>query len=199
MVVVFAMILGCGGVYAVWYYNAPFVEEFSAATSLILNDFFFAPDVVLPGTDQDSDLGKNHQSLLHEILYSSKYGLNLTETIHANMAQYGDMITCYENGIQGGNMNNIPRAGNLGFVLTCEREADEIVSFFLYTFDEFSSYINDSKIVVYKTMITKNENGEWESPISWEGYVVASQETVAIHKKEYYILPAAWKSGRVTA
>ncbi len=188
------IIFTISNVFAKWYYN-----EFTDPEniSLFLQEFLYAPEEILPGTEEDSKLETNHQAILQEILYSKKYGLNPANVLHSNMSKYGDMIVCYENGISGGNMNNIPRAGNLGFVLTCTREAGEIVSYYLYTFEEFTEIENGSSIVVYQTLIVPQENGpdKWWAPSSKIGYVVISPDSIGQKKGKYYILPSAWVAG----
>lgn len=190
------VIFTTSNVFAKWYYNEVTDPENIA---FFLQEFVFAPEEILPGTAEDSKLEVNHQSILYEILNSSKYGLNKANVLPSNMGKYDDMIVCYENGISGGNMNNIPRAGNLGFVITCTRENGKIVSYYLYTFEEFDDVENGLALVVYRTLIQQSEGGgDWYAPSSAKGYVVLGSDSVDRLKGNNYILPSAWVKGEWT-
>ncbi len=189
------IIFGTMAVQATWVYGLP-VESVFENLLISMAEFDYKPEEVLPGTEEDSKFEINHQSLLEEILNNSKYGVNKSSVIPSNLPDYNDILHGYENKIGGGNMNNIPNAGNLGFTITCVRENDEIVAYYLYTFDEFSSYTAGKGLKVYRTLIEKNENtGKWEGVSSKEGYVIAESTTVKLGKDYYYILPFAWQSG----
>ena len=184
------------GVYATWQYAGIPTNDVTGTLSLSLTEFIYKPEEVLPGTEEDSKLNVNHQALLEEILYNSKYGLNKSDTIPSNLPDFNDILHCYENKISSGNMNNIPKAGNLGFTITCIRENGEIVGYYLYSFGEFSSYTTGNAITVYRTLIQWSDlENEWTGVSSKNGYVITASNTVKMGKGYYYILPSAWQSG----
>ena len=66
------------GVSASWKYSGESLEQQNTNLSMVMDEFYYAPEEVLPGDDGATELHQNHYNLVANIVNHVTYGLNAT-------------------------------------------------------------------------------------------------------------------------
>ena len=167
-------LLSTGGVFAAWQYanGAPPTSE---SISIILREFEFAPEQILPGGDVvEKEEGGDHLKLIERILNEKEknYGLNMNDNglLHKYLKDAG-VVFCNQQ-TSGGNLKFIldTKAYNTyGLYYCLEKKSD--TEYYCYTFgvDDLSAVGGTtSELEVYLTKLVKTD--KWKATTSHRGY-----------------------------
>ena len=183
LLIFFVFLASFGGAFAVWQYAESDIEDVNVANDIVLVDFEYKPEEVLPGGDGiETPIGENHLLLIQEILNESSYGLNETKKpiIHNLLNGQGDVVYCDQN-VQGGNLKHIMIDGvseseKLYFVV--EWVSDTEYNAYTLIANQLDGAIG-SEIPVYKTVLVEHD-GVWTADKSYFGYAtIISPEQVS--------------------
>lgn len=163
------------GVFAFWQYShlAPNIADGGITSGIKVFDY--PPEEIVPGDDQSSSVGENHLLLINEIVYEASYGLNATKKpiIHNYLKNPGDVIYCSQN-VQGGNLKHlmidgVSEADKLYFVIT--KISDSEYHAFTMRYADITNNSVGTEIEAYKTVMLKDDAGEWAAKISYYGAI----------------------------
>ena len=185
---VIILLSSVAGVYADWVYALRPCDDTVASTNVILSDFVWAPEEILPTETP----GENYMDLLESILNNTKGGLNSNKDTLENAVLRYDLVHSSQN-VQGGNLKHL-------FITEESRELDFLVQyvadeeFHVYIFekdDVENGSVNRTNIKVYKTILVV-ENGKWIGLESQLGYAL-----LRYVKGNQYIAvdPTEWQKG----
>ena len=168
------------GVFATWNYSLfPITEEQLFISTGGLAEFYYKPEEILPGEEEDTQLHQNHYNLLQNIVNHIDYGLNATKKpIIRNLLLENHGVVYSEQNVQGGNLKhmmlNTSDVDRLGFVVQYVSDTE----FAAYTFSstQLTSKVG-SYIEVYKTQIIY-ENGKWKDVRSFTGIAIVFRPQV---------------------
>lgn len=175
----------------------------SNGANIILQEFEYTPDEVLPGgdqNDQEVEVGQNHNSLIDRIVNHVTYGLNATKKPIVK-----DLLL--EDGLKAVYSNQTVSGGNLKHILIDDASMEALDFAIKYETDTFftaytfaSKYLTNSQvgqtIEVYKTDIVL-ENGRWVAKRSYKGTAVVSKVFVQ-NKQIVNIDVFGWKDNSST-
>ena len=156
-----------GATYATWFFAEEPCSDTKTSQGLILSEFVWAPEEILPVTP-----GQNYLDLHYSILNNNKNGLNSSKDA-LEKAVIKEAILHSSDNIQGGNLKHL-------FITEATRELEFLVEYISQT--EFHLYMYNksdvqdgavgiTKIQVYMSILTK-ENDEWYSNESQLGYAL---------------------------
>lgn len=185
-----AFVLTISGVYAAWIYPNSMIEQKNNTLGIILSEFVWEPEEILPVTP-----GSNYMVLLDSILNNSKGGLNSSKGTVENAVKQDGIIHSSQN-VHGGNLK-------LLFITEECRELEFIIKyisdteFHVYMFenkDVTSGLVNVTQIYAYMTVLTVVD-GEWIGLESQLGY-----STLRYVRNTNYIAidPDEWIRGNLT-
>ena len=189
------LIASVSGVFAVWRYaNGPVGSQFDNI-GLILSEFVWAPEEILP---EDESLGEDYLQLLDSILNNNKMGLNSGkgDTFEDSVRQH--VVLHWDQNIQGGNLKHLK-----DFLTGGARELDYVMyyisdtEFHVYMFendDVDQGTLNVTQIKVYKTILIY-ENGKWVGKESQLGYATLKYVPNSRHVG---IIPTEWVRGNLS-
>lgn len=198
----FLLCTGVAGVYAMWVYPSSKAELSAQPLSLGMEVFVYAPEEVLPDTEEDTLAQTNHIHIVTELLFNDKMGLNGGKNALENAVEQHGLLHYLEN-IQGGNLKHlidVTEGGkNLGFVLEYIDESQ----FYCYTFYRLNQ-VAGARIPVYRTLLKSNsdtdvdEDGDGKTD-KWIAYSSALGNAVAsqLSGSEYTITPSTWVVGAI--
>ena len=166
-------ILSTSGVAAAWQYANGVPPPTSESVSVSLNEFYFAPEQVLPGGDAvESEIGENHLWLIELILNENdkNYGLNYAPNgvLHSYLKKEG-VVFC----------NQKTTGGNLKFILDTKYDTHKLyyclekksdTEYYCYTFEtDALSTVGGSatEMEVYRTILVKTDR--WRATTSYRG------------------------------
>ena len=170
------------GVFANWLYTFDFVENKQTDVNLGVNAFEYAPEEVLPGDEEDTQIGHNHLELIEKILNEVSYGLNATKKpiIHNLLNKVGDVVYCQQN-VQGGNLKHLMIDGTGAYDLLFQIEYVDENTYITYTYvhgDILTVPLGD-RIYAYKTTMSRGNNGVWTAPTSFYGSAVVMRSPIS--------------------
>ena len=166
LLILVVFIASVSGVYGVWIFSEEKVDNESDQVKLILSDFTWAPEEILPTVTP----GQNYLDLFESILNNSKAGLNSDKAVLENAVLKYKEVHSGQN-VTGGNLKHL-------FITEKSRDLDFMVEyisdneFHLYMYehhDTIDGLVGVTKIVAYKTIIIY-ENNEWDALEAQLGY-----------------------------
>jgi hypothetical protein len=174
------LILSVTGVYCTWRYAAlpPSPQNNFLNTSLV--EFIYRPEEVLPG-DEENVHDENHLNLIGNVMTDMTYGLNQGSKpiLHKLLASSG-IVYC-EQHVTGGQIKKLliegTDAANVRFVMTKSSDTEYII--YTYSEDDCSNAnLESTEILTYKTVLSKNDNGEWKSVRAEVGFAQVFEPNV---------------------
>ena len=165
LVIALVCLLSVVGVSATWQYAVGPVRSVSEQfPEVIVNEFEFKVEDVLPGEENDEDK-KNHYDLVYRLLYDEGYGLNPKNAKDVILDSFGKhpVLHCEVNSTKGGNlwklfMQNNPCENIRFIIMEHEGKEDELV---VYSYDKDpvdNEIYGFTEIVVYKTILRYGEH-----------------------------------------
>ena len=129
MIISFISLLSVGGVYATWHFadrDASLVQD---QINIVLRDFEFAPEQILPGGEvEDAELGESHFKLIDLILNEDDkgYGLNINDNVLIHRYLERERVVYSNQKISGGNLKHIldPQNNTHGLYYCVEKISD---------------------------------------------------------------------------
>ena len=156
-----------GGAFATWYLAEEQSSDVQTSKDVVLSEFVWAPEEILPITP-----GQNYLDLHESILYNNKNGLNSSKDA-LERAVIKEGLLHNSHNIQGGNLKHLfisEACRELEFVLECVNQNE----FHLYMYkksDVQNGTVGVTKIQVYMSILTK-KNDKWYGDESQFGYAV---------------------------
>ena len=156
-----------GGTFATWNYAEEPSNDVQTSQDIILSEFVWEPEEILPITP-----GQNYLDLHYSILYNEKNGLNASKDA-LEKAVIKNVLLHSSDNIQGGNLKHL-------FINEACRELEFLLvhinddMFYLYMYkhsDTLSGAVGVTKIQVYVAILTR-EGDEWVSNEAQVGYAV---------------------------
>lgn len=173
-ILVCVSILSMNAVCASWSFSDLPILNTQGVFSPALNLFDYKPEEVLPGGDVVApSLGENHLRMIYNLIHEPDYGLNATKKpiIHNLLVNPGDIVYSNQNVTTGNLKHLLPdfstETEKLYFVITKVSDTE---------YDAYTLLANDimlpigTYVPVYKTLMTKNEQGVWAAAVSYIGY-----------------------------
>ena len=168
----FALVSCVPGAVAFWDYAILPSHSEADTFASDMGMFSYAPEQVMPGDEESSELGENHLDLIQIILNEKSYGLNATKKpiIHDYLEEVGDVVYCSQH-TTGGNLKHLmidssSETERLYFVIT--KISDTEYHTFTMRYEDLTTKTVGAEIEVYKTIMVK-ENGKWDATFSYRG------------------------------
>ena len=168
----FALVSCVPGAYAFWEYAVLPSHSDADTFASDMGMFSYAPEQVMPGDKEASELGENHLDLVQIILYEASYGLNATKKpiIHNYLEEVGDVVYCSQH-TTGGNLKHLmidssSETERLYFIIT--KISDTEYHTFTMRYEDLTTKTVGAEIEAYKTIMVK-ENGKWDATYSYRG------------------------------
>ena len=185
IIIAFVLLLFIGGVSASWLYPVNTIS--GQFISVKPTAFTWEGSDILPDDSQNS-IGENHISLINNILFEIKYGLNAEGNtakpiIHNTLNKVGDVLYCQQN-VQGGNLKHLMIDGSDAFSLLFQIEYVSDSEYNLYTYSApliKSTNIN-STIEVFLTILKIDDYDSWQAVKSYVGTAVVIKPNNSIPK-----------------
>jgi len=162
------------GTFATWEYASQPATPVTQTYPFLFEEFYYAPEEVIPGGSIEAPLGQNHLALIEMILNEPSYGLNATKKpiIHNVLKNPGNAIYCDQN-VQGGNLKHLmieasTSTEQLYFVIS--KVSNTEYHAFTLLYNDLRNGAIGSEISVYKTVLEKGTDGVWRAPRSYVGY-----------------------------
>ncbi len=183
VVLAFITLLTAGGVYATWTYGLEDVEEKQTDVNVGVQQFYYAPEEVLPGDDQATEIGENHLELIEKILNEVSYGLNATKKpiIHDLLNEQGDVVYCQQN-VQGGNLKHllIDGTGAHALLFQIEYVDEDTYITYTYTHGDVVTAAVGNRVYAYRTVMARGQNGVWTALNSVHGSAIVISATSSL-------------------
>jgi len=182
-IVCFILLLSIGGVIATWTYSNSFIDDVDELVNVTINEFEYAPEVILPGDEEADKLGQNHLTLIDRIVNHITYGLNAdSKPIVNDLLQSGTPVVYSQQNVQGGNLKHLLLTGATVDKLDFAVEYVTATEYACYTMATASlTSSNLGRIIaVYKTKIIYEE-GKWKATVSYEGQATVVEVKVKNH------------------
>lgn len=164
------VVLTTGGSLASWIFSQNRPKDEDDSLGIILNEFTWAPDEILPTETP----GENYMDLLESILNNSKGGLNSSKgTVEKAVNDY-NFVHSSQN-VQGGNLKHLfitEPCKLLEFVIQ-RVSAKEFHVYMFEILDAEAATVNVTRIKVYKTILIEQDNGKWYAPETQQGHAIA--------------------------
>ena len=181
LLISFISLLSIGGAYATWRFADNQPQAVQNEMNIVLLDFEFHPEDLLPGGDvEEAVLGENHYKLMDLILNEEDkgYGLNINDNVLIHQYLKNNRVVYSNQKISGGNLKHILDPGNNthGLYYCIEKVSD--TEYYCYTFstDDLEKYGGTTaEIVAYRTILVKTDI--WRSTTSAYGYAVVRRLT----------------------
>ena len=171
------------GVSASWKYSGETLEQQNTNLSMVMDEFYYAPEEVLPGDDGATELHQNHYNLVTNIVNHVTYGLNATsKPIVRKLLEDGAGVVYSNQNVQGGNLKHMLLSSSDVEKLMFAVEYVTATEYHAYTFA--STYVTSNNvgnyIVAYKTVMVKGENGKWVATTSYVGQAQVFRTPVSV-------------------
>ena len=167
-------LLSMNFVCASWSFSDLPIESAHGEIDPTLRAFEYNPEEVLPGGDVIApSLGENHLKMIYNLVNEPDYGLNATKKpiIHNLLVDSGDLV--YSNqSVTGGNLKHLmpdfsTETEKLYFVI--EKASNTEYNAYTLLASDLVMPI-DTYILVYKTIMKKDNAGKWAATTSYIGY-----------------------------
>ena len=192
---VIAVAILTSGVYALWIYPTP-ADGTSNGIGLSVLDFGYAPEEVLPGDKEATNLHENHNNLITNIVNHIDYGLNATKKpIVRKLLEDGVPVVYCDQNVSGGNLKHMMlSSSDVEQLMFCVEYSSD-TEYIAYTFSgKLVANVNVGKTIeVYKTIIEKGSNGKWVATKSYHGTAVISAVRASSSETLLSIDVSTWK------
>ena len=165
-----------GGVSASWQYYLNPTPAGQSQAEITMGVFEYAPEEVLPGDKEATNLHENHLNLINNIVNHIDYGLNATKKpIVRELLEDGVPVVYSNQNVSGGNLKHMmldsSDVESLMFAVAYYTDTE----YHAYTFSsaKVKSGLEGTVIDVYKTIIVK-ENNKWVAKTSFKGTAIVS-------------------------
>ncbi len=176
IIAILLLIVSIGGVYASWYYYLEPTPTGQRQLGINMGVFEYAPEEVLPGDKEATNLHENHFNLITNIVSHNDYGLNATKKpIVRELLEDGVLVVYSVQNVSGGNLKHMmldsSDVESLMFAVAYYSDTE----YHAYTFSGIKVKSGNEGVVieVYKTIIVK-ENGKWYAKTSFAGTATIS-------------------------
>ncbi len=171
------------GSFASWKYAGTILEEQDSNLSMLMDEFYYTPEEVLPGDDGATELHQNHYNLVTNIVDHIDYGLNASKKpIIRKLLEDGEGVVYSNQNVSGGNLKHMLLDSSDVEKLMFAVEYGTDTEYYAYTFS--SQYVTSDYvgkyIAVYKTIMVKNENGKWIATTSFVGQAKVFRTPVSV-------------------
>ena len=181
LLISFISLLSVGGAYATWRFADRETSAVQEQMGIVLMDFEFAPEQLLPGGEvEEAELGESHFKLIDLILNEDDkgYGLNINNNVLIHQYLRKNKVVYSNQKISGGNLKHIldPQNNTHGLYYCVEKISD--TEYYCYTFetDDLELYGGtNGEIVAYRTLLVKTDI--WRATSSAYGYATVRRLT----------------------
>lgn len=181
LLISFISLLSVGGAYATWHFADRETSAVQKQMDIMLMDFEFAPEQLLPGGEvEDAELGESHFKLIDLVLNEDDkgYGLNINDNVLIHRYLERERVVYSNQKISGGNLKHIldPANNTHGLYYCVEKISD--TEYYCYTFetDDLELYGDtNGEIVAYRTLLVKTDI--WRATSSAYGYATVRRLT----------------------
>lgn len=178
LLISFVLSLSVGGAYAAWaFYDTPL--PLNSSSDLLLEEFLYKPEQILP---DDDEIGESQLWTINVVLENLTFGMNSNgnknDVFHANLAinHYDDFSTYPLFYVNQSNVTkwtskhffaaytDIPESSRVYFCI----QKISSTEYNVYTY-VYSHLVVNQTAEVYKTVLQKQSDGNWEALYSQRG------------------------------
>ena len=170
------LIVAIGSVSASWFYYLEPTPVGQGQVGIGMGMFEYAPEEVLPGDKEATELHENHYNLVTNIVSHVDYGLNANKKpLVRKLLEDGAGVVYSNQNVSGGNLKHMMLESSdvesLMFAVAYYSDTE----YHAYTFSssKVKSGLEGTVIDVYKTIIVK-ENNKWVAKTSFAGKATVS-------------------------
>ncbi len=189
------LLITVGGVSASWLYYLDPTPAGQSQMGITMGMFEYAPEEVLPGDKEATDLHENHLNLINNIVSHVDYGLNANKKpLVRKLLEDGAGIVYSNQNVSGGNLKHM--------MLDSSDVESLMFAVAYYSDTEYHAYTFSGKQVVYgmegtvidvyKTIIVK-ENNKWSAKTSFLGSATISGVATSDGQSLISIAVNTWK------